>query len=247
MILPQCDETVHQTDASSSRIAVRVAMAYGQPGIADCINELMAQGIDKILLVPLYPQYSATTTGAVYDQVSSLLMRSRYVPDVRVIRHYCYREDYIAALAGSIRDHRAKHGAAELLLFSFHGIPKACITKGDPYYEHCLYTAHAVATMLELPDSQWQLCFQSRFGRAEWLQPYTDEVLESLPAAGISRVDIVCPAFASDCLETLEEIEMGSRDCFMNAGGKYFSRIPCLNDSPEHIRMLQSIVVENGF
>lgn len=239
------ESMLHQTGATET--VVRVAMTYGQPAIANLIQELRSQGIEKILLLPLYPQYSGTTTGAVYDQLAELVSSSRYVPDVQVIRYYCYRDDYIAALAKSISNHRAQYGAAELLLFSFHGIPKACIAKGDPYYEHCVHTAHAVAEMLNLAESQWRLCFQSRFGRAEWLQPYTNEVLMSLPGTGISRVDIVCPAFASDCLETLEEIEIGSRDCFMSAGGKYFSRIPCLNDSPEHIKMLQSIIIENGF
>lgn len=238
-------EELHQTSAKD--VIVRVAMTYGEPAIADVISELEARGVEKILLLPLYPQYSGTTTGAIYDQLARLIIDRRYVPDVQVVRHYCYREDYISALANSVTDHRAQYGSGELLLFSFHGIPKACIDKGDPYYEHCVYTATAVAAELNLPDSDWKLCFQSRFGRAEWLQPYTDEVLISLPATGISRVDIICPAFASDCLETLEEIEIGSRNCFIGAGGKYFSRIPCLNDKSEHIKMLQSIASQYGF
>jgi ferrochelatase len=236
---------LHKKGATDT--VVRVAMTYGNPSIADIVEELRAEGIDNILLLPLYPQYSGTTTGAIYDQVARLLTKSRYVPDIQVVRHYCHREDYIASLAGSIVDHRQQHGSADFLLFSFHGIPKACIDKGDPYYEHCAYTAKAVAEVLNLKDSQWQLCFQSRFGRAEWLQPYTDDVLKSLPASGINRVDVVCPAFASDCLETLEEIDIGSRNCFMGAGGKYFSRISCLNDGREHIKMLQSISSQYGF
>lgn len=239
------EERLHQIGATD--VIVRVAMTYGQPAIAGLVTELRAQGIEKFLLLPLYPQYSGTTTGAIYDQLAKLVTGSRYVPDVQVVRHYCYREDYILALAKSVTDHRAQHGSADLLLFSFHGIPKACIDKGDPYYEQCLHTANEVARALNLSGSQWKLCFQSRFGRAEWLQPYTDEVLKSLPATGISRVDIICPAFASDCLETLEEIEIGSRNCFIGAGGKYFSRIPCLNDQPEHVKVLQSIVSESGF
>jgi protoporphyrin/coproporphyrin ferrochelatase len=239
------EEGLHQIGATD--IVVRVAMTYGQPSIAGLVAELRAQGIEKFLLLPLYPQYSGTTTGAIYDQLAKLVTGSRYVPDVQVVRHYCYREDYISALAKSVTDHRVQHGSGDLLLFSFHGIPKACIDKGDPYYDQCLHTANAVAGKLNLSNSQWTLCFQSRFGRAEWLQPYTDNVLKSLPATGISRVDIICPAFASDCLETLEEIETGSRNCFIGAGGKYFSRIPCLNDRLEHIKVLQSIVVENGF
>ena len=212
------EEMLHQTGAQD--VVVRVAMTYGEPVIAGVIAELRTQGVEKFLLLPLYPQYSGTTTGAIYDQVSHLVEESRYVPDVQVVRQYCYREDYISALANSIREHRAHYGSADVLLFSFHGIPKACIDKGDPYYEHCSYTANAVAEALGLSKSEWHLCFQSRFGRAEWLQPYTDEVLVSLPATGIGRVDIICPAFASDCLETLEEIEVGSRECFIGAGAK---------------------------
>jgi ferrochelatase len=239
------ESALHQTGATDT--VVRVAMTYGQPAISNMVEELRTQGIEKILLLPLYPQYSGTTTGAIYDQLANLIKASRYVPDIHVVRDYCYREDYISALAKSVSDHRMQHGAAELLLFSFHGIPKACVDKGDPYYEHCKYTANAVAKALNLSESQWRLCFQSRFGRAQWLQPYTDDMLKLLPAEGISRVDIICPAFASDCLETLEEIEIGSRNCFIGAGGKYFSRISCLNDSSEHIKMLQSIIIENGF
>lgn len=239
------EAALHQIGATD--ITVRVAMTYGQPAIAGLVAELRAQGIEKFLLLPLYPQYSGTTTGAIYDQLAKLVVGSRYVPDLQVVRHYCYRQDYISALAQSITNHRAQHGSGDLLLFSFHGIPKACIDRGDPYFEQCAYTANAVAEALNLSGSQWKLCFQSRFGRAEWLQPYTDEVLKSLPATGTSRVDIICPAFASDCLETLEEIEVGSRNCFMDAGGKYFSRIPCLNDQSEHIKVLQSIVTEYGF
>jgi ferrochelatase len=232
---------------NTSDVIVRAAAVYGTPSIAQCIDDLRKQGIEQFLVLPMYPQYSATTTAAVYDQVAALFTQQRYVPDIRIVREYCYRKDYIAALAQSIRQHRAKNGTADVLLFSFHGIPQACVDRGDPYYEQCKYTAEAVANALSLANEQWRIGFQSRFGRAKWLQPYTDEVLASLPASGVRRVDVVCPAFAADCLETLEEIEHGSRHCFMAAGGEYFSRIDCLNDSDEHIAVLHSIVVENGF
>lgn len=230
--------------SSIEDMVVEMAMTYGSPSIADVVAGLRAKGIERLLLLPLYPQYSATTTGAVYDQLAHLVRQTRYVPDVKVVRHYCHRPDYIAALAASVRDYRQQHGSAEILLFSFHGIPKACVEKGDPYYEHCVFTATRVAEALGLAESQWRLCFQSRFGKAEWLQPYTDEVLAALPAAGIASVDVICPAFASDCLETLEEIEVGSRDCFISAGGKSFGRIPCLNDRSDHIEMLRAIALE---
>lgn len=226
---------------------VRYAMTYGRPAISEVISELRVQGFEKFLLIPMYPQYSGTTTGAIYDQVADVYRKSRHVPDLYVIRDHCHREDYIAALANSVIEHRANHGAADRLIFSFHGIPQACVDKGDPYFEHCTYTAQAVAASLGLSTSDWQMCFQSRFGKAKWLQPYTDDVLQKLPQEGIKRIDIICPAFAADCLETLEEIEVGSRACFIGAGGEYFSRIACLNDRQDYIQVLQSIVEEMDF
>jgi ferrochelatase len=226
-------------------VAVAHAMTYGQPSVASVIERFRAQGIESILLIPLYPQYSGTTTGAVYDQVAKLIQRSRFVPDVYIVRQYCEREDYHEALAHSIRDHWSSHGQSQKLLFSFHGIPQRCVDLGDPYLQQCQATAMAVATKLKLEDGQWTVAFQSRFGNAKWLQPYTDRVLEELPQQGIRSVDVVCPAFASDCLETLEEIEVGSRGCFMSAGGERFSRIKCLNDDSLQIQMLASIVKEN--
>ncbi len=232
---------------ASPEIAVRAIAAYGNYPLQQCVADLRQQGVEQFLVLPMYPQYSGTTTGAVYDQVVEIFAQQRYVPDIRIIREYCYRKDYIAALADSIRQHRAQNDAAEMLLFSFHGIPQACVERGDPYYEQCLHTANAVASALNLASHQWRVGFQSRFGRAKWLQPYTDDVLAALPAEGIRRIDVVCPAFAADCLETLEEIEHGSRACFMKAGGEYFSRIACLNDSEAHIAMLNAIVAENDF
>ena len=231
----------------SANILVRLAAVYGGTSLAECIADLRKQDVEQFLVLPMYPQYSGTTTAAVYDQVAEIFTHHRYVPDIRVVREYCYRDDYIAALAQSIRRHREQHGAADMLLFSFHGIPQACVDRGDPYYDQCRHTASAVAEALELSDKQWKMSFQSRFGRAQWLQPYTDEVLASLPSSGVRRVDVVCPAFAADCLETLEEIEHGSRACFSAAGGEYFSRIACLNDADEHIEMLRAIVSGYGF
>ncbi len=238
-------QSLQQNGAGDMEVAY--AMTYGAPSLVSVIDELRSRAIDRILLIPLYPQYSGTTTGAIYDQVADIYRLNRHVPDIRVVRHYYQHELYVAALAESVRYHRHLHGAADLLLFSFHGIPQACVDKGDPYYEHCLYTARAVAELLGLKDAQWQVCFQSRFGKAKWLQPYTDEVLKQLPQIGVRRVDVICPAFASDCLETLEEIEVGSRACFIEAGGEYFARVPCLNDRDEHIDLLRSLVMQNVF
>lgn len=229
-------------DSGQTGIVVAHAMTYGEPSMGSVVRQFRQQGIEKLLLIPLYPQYSGTTTGAVYDQVAALTVAERHVPDITVVRQYCERGDYLDALAQSVRDHRQRNGSGDLLLFSFHGIPKSCVDQGDPYRDQCLQTAEGVAARLGLAPAQWQVAFQSRFGKAEWLKPYTDELLAGLPAQGIRRLDIICPAFAADCLETLEEIEEGSRACFLGAGGEYFSRIPCLNDREDHIAVFQAMV-----
>lgn len=224
-------------------LPVTYAMSYSEPGIADTLSALRAKGIEKVIVLPLYPQYSGTTTAAIFDQLAAFNRQQRYVMDLRVVREYCLRDDYIAVLAQSIAHHRQTHGAGELLLFSYHGIPQACVDKGDPYYQQCLFTSEKTAEKLGLSRDQWKMTFQSRFGKAQWLQPYTDAVLAALPAENIKTIDVVCPAFAADCLETLEEIESGSREVFMAAGGEKFTRIPCLNASAEHIEMLAKIVM----
>jgi ferrochelatase len=226
-------------------MAVTYAMSYGEPSIANAVASFRAGGVESILVLPLYPQYSGTTTGAVYDQVAQVFRQARYVPDIRVVRHYAERADYIKALAESVRQQWSQCGRGDLLLFSFHGIPKRCVDKGDPYESQCHSTAVGVARELELDSTQWQLCYQSRFGKAEWLQPYTDEVLSGLPSRGVKSVDVICPAFASDCLETLEEIEVGSRAVFMETGGTSFNRIPCLNDSTMHLQVLAAVIKES--
>lgn len=222
---------------------VAYAMSYSEPYIAQSLLSLRQLGVEKVVILPLYPQYSGTTTGAIFDQLAAFTKQQRYVMDLRVVREYCLRDDYIDVLANSIRQHRQTHGAGELLLFSYHGIPQACVDKGDPYYQQCLFTSEQTALRLGLNASQWKMTFQSRFGKAQWLQPYTDAVLAALPAENIKTVDVVCPAFAADCLETLEEIEVGSREVFIGAGGERFTRIPCLNASDEHIKLLAEIVL----
>lgn len=230
--------------ARGYEIRVRYAMSYSAPTIAAQIAALRAEGCERIVVLPLYPQYSGTTTGAVCQQLADVVCRSRYVPDLRIVREYCQREDYLDALAASISRQREQRGAGEILLFSYHGIPQACVDKGDPYYQQCLYTSQQVAARLQLEPAQWQMTFQSRFGKAAWLTPYTDEILAQLPEKSIRRVDVVCPAFAADCLETLEEIEHGSRRVFCEAGGEVFQRLDCLNDEPAHIDMMANIALE---
>lgn len=225
-------------------IAVAYAVTYGAPGLESVVADLRREGFASIVVFPLYPQYSATTTAAVYDQVAQIYRRSRDIPDIRVIRDYHRHPLYIRALANSVREQWQKHGAAEKLLLSFHGIPKANIDKGDPYYRQCCETAENLAAELKLDADQWQISFQSRFGKAEWLQPYTDRVLIEWGRGGVASVDVICPAFSADCLETLEEISVENRANFLRAGGKEYHYIAALNLRQDHIEALAAIVLD---
>ena len=218
------------------------AMTYGDQSIASSVKSLRDRGVNKIVMLPLFPQYSASTTAAVYDQLAELVKTYRHIPDIRVVHHYYDRSDYIAALADSVRQHWQKNGQAECLLMSFHGIPKKYVDQGDPYYAQCLETARALAQSLDLSSQQWAFSFQSRFGRLEWIKPYTDVVLQKWGARELESVDVICPAFSSDCLETLEEIDQENRKLFLQAGGKKFAMIPCLNDAPLHIQLFKELV-----
>ena len=235
-------ERLHmQSDAP----VVKLAMTYGGPALTDVVAELRAQQIDNILVLPLYPQYSATTTGSIYDRVAALLRSNRDVPAISVVKQYFRHPRYIEALAQSVRAHWQQHGPAQRLLMSFHGIPRRNVELGDPYRAQCESTAQLLAQSLGLNAQQWQLSFQSRLGRAEWLQPYTSAVMQQWGAEKLASVDVICPAFAADCLETLEEIAIENRHVFERAGGGEFRYIPCLNASPAHIEMLVQLVSEN--
>lgn len=219
-------------------IKVRHAMTYGSPAIADVLAEEQQAGVERFIVLPLYPQYSATTTAAVYDQVARYTLAARDIPDVHVIKYYFDQREYIQALAASVRAHWAQNGRPERLLMSFHGIPQRNVELGDPYQQHCLITAELLAEELDLESSDWGLGFQSRFGRAQWLKPYTDDVLKEWAKEGVKSVAVISPAFAVDCLETLEEISQEYRDLFLEQGGESFAYIPCLNDSSTHVKML---------
>jgi protoporphyrin/coproporphyrin ferrochelatase len=227
---------------SGDLVEVDYAMTYGEPGIESQINRFRARGIDRIILFPLYPQYSATTTAPIYDQWARYINKTRHIGDLLLINSYFDRKDYICALAASIKDYWAAHGRNQKLLFSFHGIPQRCVDKGDPYYDHCVATANRVVEKLDLPADAWAISFQSRLGKAKWLQPYTDKLLEHWAAAGVKSVDVICPAFSADCIETLEEIQGENRELFLHAGGEQFGYIPCLNDRPDHIEMMWNII-----
>ena len=224
-------------------LPVVVGMRYGQPSIAAGLRDLRARGAQRILALPLFPQYSATTTAAMFDAVFAELRRWRWMPELRTVAHYSAHPGYIAALADTIRAAWDAHGRPERLLFSFHGIPQSYSRKGDPYYSECQTTARQVAQALALADSEWQLAFQSRFGPAEWLRPYTDEVLREWGWAGHQSVHVLCPGFAVDCLETLDEIAHEGRKTYEAAGGQGFHYIPALNERADHIAALSAIAL----
>lgn len=229
----------------SAEVPVKVvlAMRYGSPSVAQGLRELRSANTRRILILPMYPQYSATTTASVFDAVTRELQAWRWVPELRFINQYADHPGYVDALAASIGAHWERHGRPDKLLFSFHGIPKDYFLNGDPYHCQCHKTARLVVEKLGLAGDQWQLSFQSRVGNKEWLKPYTDHTLKEWGAAGVSKVQVLCPGFSADCLETLEEIAVENRDYFLQAGGREYGYIPALNDSPDHIGMLADLVL----
>lgn len=232
----------HELDASGKRpLAVRMAMRYGQPSIAGAMRDLQAHGLRRLLVVPLYPQYSATTTASVMDAVAAELARWRFVPELRFVQDYWADPAWVEAVAQSIRARRAA-GDDTHLLFSFHGIPTRYFRAGDPYYCQCQGSARAIAARLGLAPERWSVAFQSRVGREPWLEPATDATLAAMPGRGIKQVQVVCPGFAVDCLETLEEIEIENRERFLHAGGERFDYVPALNESAAHATQLAALV-----
>lgn len=223
------------------RVTVRDAMRYGRPSIASRLDDLKAEGATRVLVLQAFPQYSATTTASVIDAINAWSARERRVPEFRFVNDYHDDPGYIEALAQSVTRHWQQNGRPDQLVMSFHGIPERNIKLGDPYQAQCIATARLLAERLQLTPAQYRVTFQSRFGRAKWLQPYTEPMLRELGIAGVSRVDVMCPGFPADCLETLEEIAMEGRDAFLGGGGKTFHYIPCLNDSNTWITALAGI------
>jgi len=223
---------------------VVLAMRYGQPSIAEGLRQLREKNIERLLVLPLYPQYSATTTAAVYDEVSRQLQKWRWLPQFRMLMQYHDHPLYIQAIADQIATSFEKQGKPQKLIMSFHGIPQRYHKAGDPYYCQCQKTARLVSESLNFTTDDWMLCFQSRFGREPWLQPYLDKTLEAMPAKGIKSVQIIAPGFAADCLETLEELAMQNAELFKQNGGETFQYIPALNDSPAHIDLLLALIKE---
>ncbi len=224
-------------------VHVDMMMRYGEPSFASVMNGLMQKGYNNFVVLPLYPQNSATTTATTYDHIASVLRKTRNVPDISIISNYHADPGYIGALAASVQEHWKAQQRQRFLLMSFHGLPQRNVDLGDPYYDQCLGTAHLLATLLGLSANQWGISFQSRFGKQQWLKPYTSETLEALAGkTKLKEIDVICPGFSVDCLETLEEIQMQNRDVFLEAGGEQYHYIPCLNERADHIDMMAELI-----
>ena len=228
--------------AEYDTLTFALGMRYGNPSVVSALDQLRQQGVTRLLVLPLYPQYAGATVGSTFDAVADALKTWRWVPELRFINHYHDHPGYIRALANSIREYQAEHGVPDRLIFSYHGIPQRYHDQGDPYLHQCLQTTEAVRQQLGQDPEQVMTTFQSRFGKEEWIKPYTDETLKALPAQGVRHVQVLCPGFSADCLETIEEIDEENRAYFLDAGGKTFGYIPALNDRDDHIEALAQLI-----
>lgn len=226
-------------------VPVALGMGYGSPSIPMALQKLNDSGCGKIVVLPLFPQYSGTTTATSFDAVFAELMTWRWMPEIRTIGSYHAEPAYIRALASTVRELWARDGEPERLLFSFHGVPKRYVTNGDPYQDHCLETGRLVAKELGLDEDRWLVAFQSQFGKEQWIRPTTDVTIRAMARAGTRRLDVICPGFSSDCLETIEEIGMENRQYFEENGGEQYRFIPCLNDRDDHIAALVGLLQRN--
>lgn len=228
-------------DARGHHVLVKPAMRYGQPSIPSVLDAMRAEGVTRVLVLPMYPQYAAATTASVIDKVGEWARQVRRVPELRLVGDHADDPGYIGALAARVREHWAEHGQAERLVLSFHGVPHRSLMLGDPYHCQCHVTARRLGEQLQLPKERLLVTFQSRFGKARWLEPYTEPTLRELATQGVRRVDVMCPGFVADCLETLEEIGVEVRDAFLEAGGEDFRYIDCLNARPDWIDALADL------
>lgn len=226
-------------------LVVDYAMRYGQPSVEQTIVKMREAGVERLLVIPLYPQYAGSSSATALDDVFRTLQKMRNMPEVRTVRHFHDHPAYIQALADSVREHWRLNGRAEKLVMSFHGVPRFTLDKGDPYHCECLKTGRLLAEELGLSKAEYVVSFQSRFGKAEWIKPYTTEVLSQLARDGVSKIDIMCPGFVGDCLETLEEIAMEGKEDFLTHGGKEYRYIACLNERPAWITALAEIAAAN--
>ena len=225
-------------------VPVESAMSYGSPSIPQALARLKERNCDRVLVIPLYPQYTSSATGSVEDAIARAMRKWKPAPELRIVRDFHAHRAYAKAIAKNVNDYWLKHGRPDRLVMSFHGIPRKTVDRGDPYQAQCLESARLIATELGWNDARTVATFQSRFGAAEWIKPYTDATLRALGKEGVGRVDVVCPGFAADCLETLEEIAMEGRDTFLEAGGKEFHYIPTTNDTPAWMTVLSIVALE---
>ncbi len=237
----QAQALSEQLERSGHRVRVRHAMRYGNPSVADVMDGLRAEGATRVLVLPLYPQYAAATTASVGDSVMQWALGARRTPELRFVGEYHDDPGYIDALALRLQAHWQAHGRGEKLVLSFHGVPERSLLMGDPYHCQCHKTARLLAERLGLAREQMMVTFQSRFGKAKWLEPYTEPTLRTLAQQGVKSVDVMCPGFVADCLETLEEIAQEAREAFLEAGGQAFHYVPCLNDDPAWITALGAL------
>ena len=228
------------------KFIVSLGMSYGNPSMGSALNELESQGCKNIIVLPLYPQYAGASTGSVFDAVAREFMTWRNVPDLRFISSYNKEDLYIEALANSVKEYQAAHGKPDLLLMSYHGIPKRYFDKGDNYPCQCCKTTFLLASKLDLKPNEYTMTFQSRLGVAEWMKEYTDKTLKALPEKGVKSVQVICPGFSADCLETIEEISEENKNYFMESGGEKFGYIPALNDRQDHIDFLTKLLLKNA-
>ncbi len=226
-------------------VEVDFAMRYGNPSIESAVLKMQDKNLTQLLVLPLYPQYSGSTTGSTFDAIANTFSKLRWMPELRFVNQYADDEKYISACANQIKRYWSSHERSQVLLFSFHGLPKRYLLAGDPYHCQCYKTARLIAENLQLNEDQWKLTFQSRFGREEWLQPYTDKTLEAMAKENIKSVDVFCPGFSSDCVETLEEIDMLNREIFLDAGGDKLQYIPALNDNEDHVEAIYQLAMNH--
>ncbi len=237
----QAIATKLRTQLGARDVHIELGMSYGSPSIAEGIDKLLIAGVSHLIVLPLYPQYSGTTTASVFDAVTDKLSTLRWVPSLQFIDSYHDHPAYISALAHSVLEYRSAHGTGDKLMLSFHGTPRSTLDNGDPYFCQCHKTARLLAAELNLDEDEWLLTFQSRVGREEWLRPYTDETILALAGQGLQRLDVICPGFATDCLETLEEIALQNAAAFRAAGGDELRYIPALNACDQHIELLAAL------
>tara|TARA_B100001121_G_scaffold284496_1_gene279494 strand:+ start:578 stop:1600 length:1023 start_codon:yes stop_codon:yes gene_type:complete len=241
----QLEKIKKSLSVSHPNMIFEIGMRYGNPSIPSALEKLQKQKVRKLLILPMYPQYCAATTGSTFDEVTNTLQKWRWIPELRFINQYFEEEKYIQVLSNSIRSFWNKNSKPQKIIFSFHGIPKRYLLNGDPYHCFCLKTTRLVKENMGLKDEEIMTTFQSRFGKAEWLQPYTSETLKELPKKGVKNIHIISPGFSSDCLETLEELEEENREYFMESGGEKYKYIPCLNDDDEHIDVFVNLIKKN--